>query len=185
MMTLITVFGVLVAVIAVVGAMRGWAKELINTFGIVLALFLYDLLVNQIPFTRQMLDQITTANPTSGQETVFFVLAGMFLLVVLFSYLGPVAARVSGGRLQVKARETMQDALLGLLIGVVNGYLIVGTLWFFLEITNYPFPPTVLTRPVAGTTSAAFVQYLPLVYLTPWLKFLLPAAFLMLIIMFV
>ncbi len=173
------------AILAVIGAMRGWAKELINTFGVVLAMFLYDLLINQTALVRGFLDQITTANPEVGRQTVFLFITGGFLLIVFFAYLGPVAARVAGSRLQVKARETLQDALLGFIIGGINGYLIVGTVWFFLEITNYPFSPAVMTRPAAGTPSADFVRYLPLVWLTPYLKFLLPAAFLLLIIMFV
>lgn len=184
MLTFIAVFMVLVTILAVIGAMRGWAKEMINTFGIVLALFLYDLLIN-VAVVRQLLDQITTANPTGGRQSVFFLLAGMFLLIVFFSYLGPTAARISGGRLSVKPRETLQDSLLGFILGAVNGYLIVGTVWYFLEITNYPFPPTILTRPAAGTLSADLVRYLPLVWMAPYLKFLLPAAMLLVIIMFV
>lgn len=184
MLTFITVFAVLVTVLAVIGALRGWAKEMINTFGVVLGLFLYDLLINQ-QVIRQLLDQITTINPSGGRQTVFFILAGMFLMIVFFAYLGPTAARASGGRLNVKARETLQDSLLGLVLGAFNGYLIVGTVWYFLEITNYPFPPAILSRPEAGTVSADFVRYLPLVWLSPYLKFLLPAAFLLVIIMFV
>ncbi len=184
MLTFIAAFLVLVAVLAVIGSMRGWAKEMINTFGVILGLFLYDMLINQ-QIVRQFLDQITTLNPTGGRQTVFFILAGIFLMIVFFAYLGPVAARASGGRLNVKARETLQDSLLGLILGAFNGYLVIGTLWYFLEITNYPFPPSIMTRPPAGTLSADFVRYLPLVWLTPYLKFLLPAAMLLVIIMFV
>ena len=41
MMTLVFTFWLCVVIFGVVGAMRGWAKELLVTFSIVLALFLF------------------------------------------------------------------------------------------------------------------------------------------------
>jgi uncharacterized membrane protein required for colicin V production len=185
MLTFITVFWILVGVIAVIGAMRGWAKELINIFGVVLGLTLYDLVMTYVPFVRTFLDQMQINDPVGGQRLEFLLTSGGFLMIVFFAYLGPVAARQIGGKAQVKARETLQDALLGFILGAVNGYLIVGTIWFFLHVNNYPFPDSMMTRPEAGTASAEFVQLLPMVWIQPYLKFLLPASVLLLLIMFV
>jgi uncharacterized membrane protein required for colicin V production len=186
MLTFITVFGVLVAILGVVGSMRGWAKELVNTAGVILALFMYDFLVNQTGIVRGFLEQMILSDPEVGQRTVFFLITGLFLLVVLVSYLGPVAARAISSRAGIRPRETLQDALLGLILGLLNGYLIVGTVWFFLEITGYPFPESMMIRPQAGTPSAEFaMHYLPLVWMTPYLTYLLIISVLFLLVVFV
>ncbi len=51
-------------------------------------------------------------------------------------------------------RERFQDALLGLFLGALNGYIIFGSLWYYLDSAGYPFP--VITAPdMTGTAGEA------------------------------
>jgi hypothetical protein len=34
----------------------------------------------------------------------------------------------------------MQDSLLGFILGAINGFLIFGSIWFFMDAAKYPFP---------------------------------------------
>jgi len=51
---------------------------------------------------------------------------------------------VSISRLAARAmRERLQDTLFGIVMGVFNGYLITGTLLYYLYEANYPYPEIV------------------------------------------
>ena len=42
-------------------------------------------------------------------------------------------------------RERLQDILLGVFLGAVNGYLIFGSLWSFMVSADYPFEHVILS----------------------------------------
>jgi uncharacterized membrane protein required for colicin V production len=165
---------VLVAFFAIIGAMRGWAKETVAAAGIVLALFAINLLA---PTLEGFFPETATPAQRFGIKTA------IFLVIVFFSYQGPtLAAAATGGKLAAKARAKLQDTLLGIVVGLLNGYLTVGTTWFFLREQNYPFPNLIQT-PSDGWESIVFAQkYLPVTVLEPWLPYLLVAFFLFVIV---
>lgn len=135
-----------------IGFTRGWNKEIISTSGIILGLFalfefddvLVDLLVN-LPLSQ-----------------AFLVRAAIFGIIVYFAYqtralIGQDAER---GR-AVEGRDQLQTNILGGLVGFLNGYLIWGSLWYFMHITDYPLSPHI-SAPTAGSPSAEFIDSLPL-----------------------
>jgi hypothetical protein len=87
------------------------------------------------------------------------------VVITFFAYQTPgTAARLSEGRMWSSRREGLQERLLGLVIGAVNGYLVFGSIWYYLDVTQYPLSPYI-TAPVPGSASAAMVSALPLVFL--------------------
>lgn len=156
MVQLSTLFYMLIFMFAVVGFMRGWTKEVVATAGVILALFAtwqFD------PILLQPLTQ--GANP----QQIFFLYCGILVLVTLFAYQTPSAAeRLSEGRMWGRRREGLQERLLGLVVGGVNGYLVFGSIWYYLDRTGYPFSPFI-TAPAPGTVSRAMVDSLPLIFL--------------------
>jgi len=149
---------VLVAVMSLIfgyiGYLRGWNKEIIATSGIILglfALFQFDDVINDL-----------TANIPPDQS--FFVRASLFIAIVFFAYqtraiIGEDAQRRRrrGG----EGRDNLQSSALGGIVGFINGYLISGSLWYFLHITNYPLSPYI-SAPLPNTASADFIDSLPL-----------------------
>ena len=80
------------------------------------------------------------------------------------------------------ARERLADSLLGVFLGALNGYLIIGTLWWFLIESNYPFPKYI-TKP---TPDPAIIAYLPPDLLgIPVIFFAIAVAFLFVIVVFI
>jgi uncharacterized membrane protein required for colicin V production len=158
MMSLASVFWLLVLVFAIIGAMRGWSRELLVTFSIILSLFILGVMEHYVPPIHEFL-----ASPNS--RPVFWTRTIIVVVLVFFGYQTPNIAKLSGPRF---ARERLSDSLLGLVLGAINGFLMVGTLWYFLEQSNYPFPQFI-TAPEAGNPlSAATLRLLP--YLAPrWL----------------
>jgi len=126
-----TVFLMMVVVFALIGSLRGWAKELIVAFSVVLALFIEQVLTTMVPPIR---DIWSAMQPLSR----FWIRLAVFSVIVLFGYASPTLAERIGAKV---ARERLQDILLGFFIGLLNGLLIVGTLWFYADEAYYGVPP--------------------------------------------
>jgi hypothetical protein len=135
---------------AIIGLMRGWAKEIIATSGITLAAFLlfqFDSLIRSALFVQISRDQ------------AFLVQAGIFLAVVFVGY------RTQALSVRRTSNQDWQNSALGGLVGFINGYLIMGSLWYFLDINEYPLSPLVVA-PTAGSPSDQARELLPMVLLS-------------------
>jgi hypothetical protein len=170
-------FFFLVVFFAVIGAMRGWAKELLVTFSVILSIFLITVLTRYVPVVYNSFAQ-------PGTTSQFWLSTIILIVLVFFGYQTPNLPRIGGSRF---VRERLQDTLLGLFLGAVNGYLIVGTLWFFLQQSNYPFD--YITPPVAGTpmgdAALRLIPYLAPIWLgVPTIYFAVALSFLFVIVVF-
>lgn len=130
MVPLETVFIGWVIFFAIIGALRGWAKELLVTFSVVLARFIEYVAVVYVPVLSAALQTLQQ----SDARTWFYIRLMIFGILVAFGY----ATTVISSRLGSRARkEKLQDTLLGIFLGAINGYFIIGMLWGFLEQVNY------------------------------------------------
>jgi hypothetical protein len=61
------------------------------------------------------------------------------------------------------ARERLQDTLFGAILGGINGYLIAGTILFYMHVADYPFPEVVSkpADPVLQQTVNQMMLYMP------------------------
>jgi uncharacterized membrane protein required for colicin V production len=171
-------FFFLIAFMAVIGAMRGWAKELLVTVALILALALLTALETYIPFFREAVGQ-------TGGQFQFWVRTIVTFVLVFFGYQTPSLSKVPASKF---ARERIQDWMLGFVLGALNGYLIVGTLWFFMDHANYPFDP-LISAPIKGTpmgdAALRILPFLPPRWLgMPWIIFAVILAGVFLIIVF-
>lgn len=176
MVTLNFFFFFLIILFGVIGAMRGWAKELLVTFSVILAVFIINVLERYIPAVYQT---ITTASASQ-----FWLRAMIVMLLVFFGYQTPNIQRLAGNKF---VREKFQDSLLGFFLGAFNGYLIAGTLWFFMDQANYPFPYIMAPDPNTphGEAALRILEWLPPRWLgPPIIYFAIAIAFLFVIIVF-
>ncbi len=160
MISILSAFWLFVILFGLIGAMRGWAKELLVIFSIVLALFLIYVLENftafVIPF-EDILSRVENLSPGTGFEylpvpiqeelkTQFWTRAAIVGILAFFGYQTPRLAA-----LREKARrEKIQDVLLGAVLGLGSGFFIIGTLWWYMAAAHYPFSPNILP-PQPGT----------------------------------
>lgn len=164
MITLNAVFWMFVVVFAVIGAMRGWAKELLVTFSVILALFVVTVLEQFVPFMNTFLAE-------GGLERQFTIRALVLILVTFFGYQTPNIRRLS----EVLVRERFQDSLLGFFIGLFNGFFVMGSIWYYLHQFGYPFD---FISPPADVEALAFFPYLPPAWLgIPAIYFAVAIAF--------
>lgn len=155
MVQLSTILWVLIVLFAVMGAIRGWTRELIATAGIILALFAtwqFDAVLIQ-PLTRG-------ATP----DQIFFLYSGILVVISFFAYQTPNNWVTRRQQAIMDRQQGLQERLLGFVLGGVNGYLIFGSIWYYLDRTGYPFAPYVFA-PAPDSASAAMVESLPLIFL--------------------
>jgi uncharacterized membrane protein required for colicin V production len=168
---------IFIILFGVVGSIRGWAKELLVTFAIILALFIINLLERFVPFIRD--------NIAASDQTLFWIRTVILLLMVVFGYQTPKIPTLAASNRFV--RERLQDILLGLFLGAFNGFLIFGTIWSYLNSANYPF--SFIQAPPAGTAgdfARQLIYYLPPQWLgTPTIYFAVAIAFAFVIVVFI
>ncbi len=173
MMGLPTVMWVFVALFGIIGAMRGWAKEILVAFSMLLGLFIVTIVDTYVGgvFSAQ------------SREWQFFIRASFIIVMAFFGYPTPSFPPL-GSKLPV--RDKLQDWLLGLFLGMINGYFIAGTLWFFLHTADYPTRPFVLPPAPDDEYILGYMKYLPPEILkVPYIYFAVGVSFLFVIIVFV
>jgi uncharacterized membrane protein required for colicin V production len=195
MMQLNALLFILIGLFGAIGYQRGWNKEVISLAAIVLALFTLNSF-------DSLLRETLLAN--TSPQTRFLVQAIIFAVIVFFGYqtralIGADANRAQGaanrgggfgfGGRPEDGRDELQSRILGLLMGLLNGYLVWGSLWYLMHINNYPLAPYV-RAPVPGSESAALIDALPLYILAggpggvdPLLSALVIVAFLIVLIL--
>lgn len=177
MLSMVAFFWIVVALFAIIGAIRGWAKELLVTFSVVLAFFI-----------MAVLDTYTRWTAGLASMTRMWLRIGILLLLAFFGYQTPSIPRVASRGHFV--REKIQDTLLGLILGAFNGYLLVGSLWYFLHEAGYPFPNLIAPPEpgvMLGEQALTLLKYAPPRWLssTPTVYFAIAFAFLFVIVVFI
>jgi lysylphosphatidylglycerol synthetase-like protein (DUF2156 family) len=177
--SILVVFYMFLILFAIIGAMRGWAKELLVAFSVILAMALIAILETLIPVVRDFLTRDATIQ--------FWSRTVILTLLVFFGYQSPKLSQFSKA---ASRRDQIQDVLLGLILGLISGYLIVGSLWSFMVSANYPFAPYI-TAPQSGQplgdTALRIVNYLPPVWLgkVPNIFIAVVFAFIFVIVVFI
>jgi lysylphosphatidylglycerol synthetase-like protein (DUF2156 family) len=178
MVSLVVIFWMYVIMFGIIGAMRGWAKELLVTFSVILALFFITVLEIFVPFIRDVLS-------FGSGAPLFWIRLGITAALVLFGYQTPSLPKLAASNRFV--RERLQDVLLGIFIGMVNGYFVMGSIWYFLNAAAYPFP-TVISTPT-GELLTLVDKYMtvlpPALFGTPTIYFAVAIAFAFILMVFI
>lgn len=186
MIPLNTVFWGLLLLFGLIGALRGWAKEVLVSFSVLLSLFVQQITAQYVlkpgnPYLPLLL-AVGEDTPPTYTSAHFSVCATVLLALAFFGYASPTLA----GRVGAKVtRERVVEGFLGFFLGVLNGYLIVGTLWFYLGQTGYALWG--ITSPAEGSTAwmVAASYLLPRWMSAPMLYVAIAVAFVFVIIVFV
>lgn len=157
-------FWIFVAQFAIIGFMRGWAKEILVSFAVMLGLFLITLLEKYGTFLTGLFN-----SPGSG---LFWMKSIITMALVFFGYQTPNLPSLS--TTSKFNRDRFQDMLLGFFLGGINGYLIFGSIWSFMAEAGYPFPDIIsnpATTNFAETTSRLLELMPPVVLGEPAIYF--------------
>ena len=192
MVELSAVFWFTVILFGIIGLMRGWVREIQVTASAVLSMFIIEQInpwVWSVLVSRTSAELLAT-DPLGTLRRLVMLKAAILLIVTFFGYQGPVVASfVSSGKGSTviaavsRSRETIQEGVLGLIVGLLNGYLIIGALWWYVHLSQYPFDWIISPENFPESASASMISILPLRFLaSPWLEILVIGFFLLVII---
>jgi uncharacterized membrane protein required for colicin V production len=131
----------LIFIIAIVGLMRGPSKELGVTMAVVVLLAIlsqFNRLVNPSDLAVRANGLMSGLGLGSGdvmrQRTfVWFLYSSLVIMTAFMAYHGQ--ATLAFGFRDPKG---IAGAILGAMIGAANGWLIGGTIWYYLDLLGYP-----------------------------------------------
>ena len=176
MMSIVVVFWMYVILFSVIGGMRGWAKELLVTFSVILSLAINHVLRKYLPLVASMQEK---------DLNLFWARVIILVVMVYFGYQTVVSIQHLATR---AVRERVQDTLIGVLLGGVNGYFIAGSLLNYLYLANYPFPTIVSepTEPIIANTVNQMMMYMPPhLFGDPGIYFAIIVAFVFVIVVYI
>lgn len=147
-------WGSLLLVFGIVGVIRGFPRELgVTTTTLVAMLALVQFGEALLKLVNRVFKFIGTPNG----DLISFAIYTLFLLFVVFiSYHGQTLA--FGG----KSPNGPVGVLLNLGSGLLNGYLIMGTIWYYMDAFKYPFEKMGLYQPPLSDFAQSLIPYLPL-----------------------
>lgn len=137
MLELVTLMWATAILFALSGALRGCRREFTATAGILLgffAIFQFDSLLRgslYIPLTN---------------EVTFTLQTLLYLGVVCAVYRTRIVQQVES------VARTVRRSLAGVAVGVFNGYILAGSIWYSLDIDRYPFAKFISAP--AGTSAS-------------------------------
>lgn len=186
MVTINFLFWFLVILFGFIGAMRGWAKELMVIFSVILAMAFSQLMEKYVPFLKTLSQEATLQGVSQGDlgQPAIILFWFHFITLSILVFFGYQTVNIS--RFAPKARrEQLSDSLLGFFLGAINGYLIFGSILFYMEQADFPFK-AFITRPEAGSAAETLLAFLPPQWLgEPWLYFAVILSFIFVIIVFI
>jgi hypothetical protein len=146
------------------------------SFSVILALALNHVLRRYIPIAQ---------NLPENDPSLFWVRTIILLVLVFFGYQTVVSIPHLAAR---AARERLQDTLFGGIMGGINGYLVAGTILYYMYIADYPFrnvisPPT---DPAIINTVNQMMLYMPPQLLgEPGIYFAIILAFIFVLVVYI
>ena len=148
------VYLAIAAIFGFIGMVRGYSRELGNTIVIMYVIaamgFLDDQVLNSL-FER-IGGSIFGIDAMTLNQFLFVCYMLVFVTVVFVTYQGKTFD--FGGQ---PAKGCLGIGL-SLAVGLVNGYLVAGTLWYYADKFEYPFSLFQMPLTAAGST---MVNYLP------------------------
>lgn len=164
-------WGVLIITFALVGIVRGFLKELGVTTVLLVLLFGLSRLEDKIPeFLTRAVANVGFTVPKATNPKGQLIWASFYVIVIVFvtliSYHGETLA------FEGRPPKGPKGALFGLMTGLLNGYLISGSLWYFLDKYDYPIKLLYLFEEPLTKFAESLIPLLPLTLLRPFLPFL-------------
>jgi len=154
-------FGVIVFIFALIGLARGFLKELGVTMVVMFVLFFLSLFEPQLD--RGLTKVMTMGKRFLPTTNVDLIKCWLFIFVVgataFVSYQGETLA--FGGQ----PPKGAQGILLSLLVGMLNGYLIVGSIWFYMDKFHYPIKFLGFSTDKLSKLAQGMIHFLPVSFL--------------------
>lgn len=156
-------FEVLILVVVLFFVFIALVRKYNNELGVTTIAFAAIFIVTEfgIVYLPRFLDAIASRfnidsyTPRTEQHIVAITLSIFFILVIFAGYAGRTLA------FQGKPATGFAGAVYSILVGLLNGYLVAGTLWWLQDVNDYPVADTPLLKLPLTPWAEAAANYLP------------------------
>ena len=163
-------------VITLIGLARGYVKELGSTLIILVAIFILTFFEDQLTGVLTAVGTAFGGGDNDGNELLLSTVYSIIFVVIVF---GAYSGRTLN--FQGTPAPPPQGTLISLLIGLLNGYLIAGTLWYYQHVFNYPIGQVVTFENTFTDTAQTLIEYLPPTLFDNPVYWIVPVAVLLII----
>lgn len=162
-------------VVTLIGLARGYVKELGSTLIILVAIFILTFFETQITAVLTFIGGIFGGDGANSDLLLSTFYTIIFIIIVFGAY--------SGRTLNFTGTPAPppQGTLISLVIGLLNGYLIAGTLWYYQDAYNYPISQFVPFEDTLTETAQTLINYLPPTLFDNPVYWIVPVAVLLII----
>jgi len=123
------VFLIIIVIFGLVGVVRGFSREIGETVMLLIALLILQLIDHLAAGVRDKVLAFVAGPDPGAQLTARAIIYSLFVVVVAFiSYQGETLTFPTAG----------SSGTLGLLAGLLNGWLFAGSIWYYLAQANWP-----------------------------------------------
>jgi len=154
-------FGVIVFIFMIIGIVRGFLRELGVTLALMFLLFFLSRF--QPSIDKGVAKALDVGSRLVGGQSRNVLEAWLYVFVIgaaaFISYEGETLA--FGGT----PPHGGQGTVLGAIAGLLNGYLIAGSLWFYLDKFNYPLAFLGFSRDKLSAVALELIPFLPNTFL--------------------
>jgi len=170
MLSIQIVLFMVIFIVAIVGLMRGPSKELGVTMAVVVLLAIlsqFNRLVDPAALAVRVNALMSGLGMGSGdvmrQRTfVWFLYSSMVIMTAFMAYHGHETLAFG-----FQDPKGIAGAILGAVAGVFNGWLIGGTIWYYLDLLGYPIQAYDWFLPQFSQGAQRMVSFLPQNLLNP------------------
>lgn len=164
-------------IVTLIGLARGYVKELGTTLIILVAIFMLTFFQEQLSaLFGGVGERLFGLDGETELDAMLSVIYSVIFVALVFSAYSGRTLAFTG-----KPAPPPQGTLLSLLIGLLNGYLIAGTLWYYQHVYNYPIGQWVTFENQLTDTAQTLVEYLPPALFESPVYWMVPVAILLII----
>ena len=144
-------------VITLIGLARGYVHELGSTLIILVAIFILTFFETQLTgLVTGIGGALGSDGDSAGNDLLVSVTYSVIFIVIVFGAYSGRTLSFSG-----TPAPPPQGTIISILVGLLNGYLIAGTLWYYQDAFNYPISQLVTFENTLTDTAQTLLPYLP------------------------
>lgn len=163
--------------VALVGLARGYVKELGSTLIILVAIFILTFFEDQLSGVVTVVgERLFGADNQTEVNAVLSIFYSLVFIILVFGGYSGRTLPFSG-----TPAPPPQGTLISLMVGLLNGYLIAGTLWYYQHVFDYPLGQWVTFQNQLTPTAQTLVKYLPPTLFENPVYWIVPVAVLLII----
>lgn len=163
--------------VTLVGLARGYVKELGSTLIILVAIFILTFFEDQLSGVVSVIgERLFGAETEPEVNAVLSVFYSVVFIVLVFGGYSGRTLPFTG-----TPAPPPQGTLISLMVGLLNGYLIAGTLWYYQHVYGYPLGQWVTFQDQLTPTAQTLVEYLPPTLFENPVYWIVPVAVLLII----